>query len=320
MWRGQKVTKKIYKNFCNLFLEKFTVLLYLLDISKKKTVFRDMIQNRQVFQYQNKNLIEKLIIQPPFRYDAIFQNEGCFLYIKGTTTNFLSSEVNMEINDGEAVILNCGVYFVNWLKKIENPIEIIAIHLYPDILKQLYKNELPKSIIQKKRMKQVQRIVPNDTIKKFIDSLEFYFQNPSLVTEDLLELKIKELILLLVLTKNATSVLEIIEGLFSPKSIKLKKVIELHKYKNLSIEELAILCNLSLSSFKREFNSIYKESPKNYLNSQKIQKAKKLLEISDLSVSEIAYKVGFKDPHYFTRLFKKKETVPPSKYRQQNKI
>jgi len=57
----------------------------------------------------------------------------------------------------------------------------------------------------------VKTVVPDNTMKRFIDSLEFYFENPAIVNEDLLELKIKELMLLLVQSKNAASVLELIE-------------------------------------------------------------------------------------------------------------
>ena len=138
-----------------------------------------------------------------------------------------------------------------------------------------------------------------------------------MVNEDLLELKIKELILLLIQTKNASSTLELIEELYSPRVANLKQVINLHQYENLSIEGLAALCGLSPSSFKRAFREIYNDSPGNYLNMKKIGKAKELLEVSNLAISEISYEVGFNDPHYFTRIFKKKAGVSPSSYREQ---
>ncbi len=278
-----------------------------------------MVDKKHVFEYQGQPLIEKIIIEPPFKYKTVFSNEGCFLYIKSGSFQLFSSENNLTVKEREAVLLECGVYFASLLQKTNEPIEVIAIHLFPDLLKQLYKNELPKIIKQRSSGAQIKTIVPDNAIAQFIESLEFYFQNPSFVNEDLLELKIKELILLLIQTQNSASVLELIEGLHSPRVANLKKVIELHKYENLTTEELANLCGMSLSSFKREFNSIYSDSPKNYLNTQKIQKAKELLEISDLPIGEIAYEVGFNDPYYFTRLFKKKEESSPTDYRKQQR-
>ncbi|MEM6377349.1 MAG: AraC family transcriptional regulator, partial [Bacteroidota bacterium] len=180
---------------------------------------------------------------------------------------------------------------------------------------QLYMNELPKSFKQREVKEQVRIIDSDDIITKFIESIEFYFENPVLVNDDLLELKIKELILLLIQTKNASSVLELVEELYSPRVANLKKVINLHQYHNLSLEKLAALCGLSVSSFKRKFREIYLDSPGQYLNRKKIEKAKELLQVGNLSVSEISFEVGFNDPHYFTRIFKKKEGIPPSTYR-----
>ncbi|MEM9361932.1 MAG: AraC family transcriptional regulator [Bacteroidota bacterium] len=275
-----------------------------------------MIEDRIVFSYKDKQLIEKIVIRPPFSYNAIFHNEGCFIYVKGSKTKLLSSEVNLNLKDREAVLIKCGTYFAEWMKGATKPVTVIAIHLYPDLLKQLYINELPKSFQQREVKEQVKTITPDDIITKFIESIEFYFENPILVNDDLLELKIKELILLLIQTENASSILELVEELYSPRVANLKKVIHLHQYQNLSIEKLATLCGLSVSSFKREFRDIYNDSPGNYLNLKKIEKAKELLQVSDLSVSEISYEVGFNDPYYFTRIFKKKEGVPPSNYRQ----
>ncbi|MEM6319914.1 MAG: AraC family transcriptional regulator [Bacteroidota bacterium] len=277
-----------------------------------------MVQNRDVFKYRDKILIEKITIETPFRYTAIFQNDGCFLYIKGKDTKLFSSETNLNIKEREAVLLKCGTYIADWLGDVDGLIEVIAVHLYPNILKQLYKDALPKVFKKRKDVTQVKTVIPDDTMKRFIESLEFYFQNPTMVSEDLLELKIKELMLLLVQTKSASSVLELVEELYSTRVPNFKRTVELHTYENLSIEELAGLCGLSLSSFKREFKAIYEDSPKNYLTNKKVQKAKSLLATSDLTIGEVAYEVGFTDPYYFTRLFKKKEYLTPSAFRKKS--
>ena len=275
-----------------------------------------MILNRQKFQYQNKTLIEKATVQPPYRHERIFQNEGCFLYVKGTGAKIMSSQENLQFAPKEAVLLKCDTYFVDIIKNANHQtIEVFAIHLYPDVLKKLYINELP-SLIQKQSLNaQTKHIVDEVVIAKFIDSLDFYFENPSLVNEDLLELKIKELILLLVQTKNVNSIVELITELYTPRTSILREVIHLHRYSNLTVEELAKLCQMSLSSFKREFKKQFNDTPSNYINTEKLKKAKELLSLADLSISDIAYEVGFNDPLYFTRLFKRKEGIPPSTYR-----
>jgi len=280
-----------------------------------------MITSRSTFDYQGQVLIEKVKILPPFRYEAIFQNTGCFIYFKEKGPKLFSSEVNVKLKGNEAVLLKCGNHFVDLLRETkDNQIEVIVFHLFPDVLKKLYTGDLPKIIEKQSRSKSSQVIVSSNVIAKFIESLEFYFQNPSLVNDDLLELKIKELILLLIQSKNIDSILELVADLYFTNTIQIREVIELHLFSNLKLEELAKLCNLSLSSFKREFKKEFDDSPTNYINNRRLDKAKELLDITDLPISEIAYETGFKDSLYFTRLFKNKIGVPPTTYRKENSI
>lgn len=280
----------------------------------------NMIVNRTTFKYQNAVLIEKMRVSPPFKYEVSFQKQGCFIYYKDSGTKLLSADENVRIEAKEAVLLKCGTHFLDLLRQTSsNEVEAIIIHLFPELLKKLYLKELPALLGKRGTNQKSHKVASSDVISKFIESLEFYFQNPSLVNDDLLELKIKELILLLVQSKNIDSVHELIADLYSTKTIQLKDVVELHLFSNLGTEELAKLCNLSLSSFKREFKKEFNDSPKNYFNTKKLEKAKELLSITDMSISETAYEVGFNDPLYFTRFFKLKAGISPSSFREKNK-
>lgn len=280
-----------------------------------------MVLDRLTFEYQEKVLIEKIEVKTPFKYEGVFQNSGCFIYFKDKAPKLLSSEDNTQIKPQEAVLLKCGTHFLDLLQqKNDETIEVIIVHLYPEILKKLYVGELPAIIEKSKYNKQSQIVASQDIISRFIDSLEFYFSNPTLINDDLIELKIKELILLLVQTKNITSIVELVADLYSTKSVQLKKIVDLHLYSNLSIEDLAKLSNLSLSSFKRQFKKEFNDSPNNYIITKKLDKAKELLNIPDIPISEIAYEIGFNDPLYFTRLFKKKVGTSPTTYRTENTL
>jgi len=56
-------------------------------------------------------------------------------------------------------------------------------------------------------------------------------------------------------------------------------------------------------------------TPYQYYIQIKIYKAESLLEQQDLSVKEVAYKIGFEDQYYFSRLFKNKTGVSPSEWK-----
>jgi AraC-like DNA-binding protein len=255
-------------------------------------------------------------VSSPLKYEAHFQNRGCFIYFKNGNTKLLSSEHNTDVKAKEAVLLKCGSNFLEILQKNQNEeLETIVIHLFPELLKEIYKDEIPTAIVDRNQSKQSLKVSSNDLITQFIHSLEFYFDNPTFVNNDLLELKIKELLLLLIQTNYVSSVQELITDLYSTKTINLNEVIALHTYSNLTVNDLAKLCNMSLSSFKRAFRNFFNDSPNNYINTKKINKAQELLQISELNISDIAYETGFNDPLYFTRVFKKRVGLTPSEFR-----
>ncbi len=85
--------------------------------------------------------------------------------------------------------------------------------------------------------------------------------------------------------------------------------------KALKIEEMALYFNYSPSHFFSIFKKKTGFSPINYFNDLKIQKACQYLSFTSMSVKEISYTLGFNDPLYFSRLFKKIMGVPPLRYR-----
>lgn len=278
-----------------------------------------MITNKQDFEYQGRTLITRATLKSPYRMEGVFEDEGCFLYFQDSGIKMQSLEQkDIPIEGHEAVLLRCGTYFFDLLSNVESEsVDVFAVHLFPDVLKNIYANELPALIEKSRSVKHSKIVAPNNVIAKFIESLGFYFENPALVTEDILELKIKELILLLIQTKNVDSVLALISDLYAPRTAQLKKVIDTHLYTNLSVEELAKLSNLSLSSFKREFKKAYSDSPQSYINTKRLEKAQSLLLNTRLPISEIAFNIGFNDPQYFTRLFTKNIGVTPTEFRNE---
>lgn len=279
-----------------------------------------MIVDRQHFDLGNKRVIEKLIIKTPFRFGATFQNEACFIYFKNGKTIVASPTERLVIGATESVLLNCSNYFADFLHKAPSAtIEVYAVHLYPDLLKEIYKDTLPE-FFKHKATGQNARLIANHRIfNHFIESLVFYFENPDLVNSELLVLKIKELILLLLQTKNAATIAELMINLFSPRQANLKDVIQNHLFSDFSMNELAKLAGLSLSSFKRAFQNIYQDTPANYLRTKKMKKAIDLLKRSDYSVSEICFQIGFNDASNFTKAFKKHTQQSPLAFRNSNR-
>ena len=276
-----------------------------------------MILDRKHFDINNKCTIEKLIIKTPLRLGAVFQDEACFTYIKDGEMSLTSPTDNLSIQAEESVLLRCGYYFTNAILKLPaKTCEIYAVHLYPDILKELYKNEFPNFIKGDSHKPYIQKIEKQSVIVHFVQSLDFYFENPNLVTDDLLKLKIKELILLLLQTDNAENIIALFSDLFNPRQASLNEVVQAHLFSAVTVNELATLSGRSLSAFKRDFEVQFKNTPANYLKERKLEKALELIQSTNLAISEICYQVGFNDTSNFTKIFRQKYNQSPSRYRK----
>lgn len=89
-------------------------------------------------------------------------------------------------------------------------------------------------------------------------------------------------------------------------------------HKSFTIEELAKQFHYSTSHFSTLFKNKTGRSPIEYFIRLKIHYSCQLLDQSSLRIKEIASKVGYEDPYYFSRLFCKVMGVSPNKYRQKN--
>lgn len=86
--------------------------------------------------------------------------------------------------------------------------------------------------------------------------------------------------------------------------------------RELVISALPDLCGVSPPSFRRIFISRFGTTPKKYLQQQRLQAAKLMLEGGEYDdISSVAQAVGFEDPLYFSKSFKAFYGVPPSKFR-----
>lgn len=104
----------------------------------------------------------------------------------------------------------------------------------------------------------------------------------------------------------------------SKQDLSLSKAIEYvskHYDEKITAQNLADLCNMSLSSFSRNFRAIFKSSPIDYVISQRIAHAKILLKTDTMSIAEIAQTTGFFDSSHFTKTFVKCTGVLPIRYR-----
>ncbi len=158
---------------------------------------------------------------------------------------------------------------------------------------------------------------PFKQVKKWFQLLyEEYQANRSLKRE-----KISSLIQLLYidlsrLYQRQNSTLPQGKPEYSKKLMHLEKLIEENYLNHKSAREYAAMMNISSRHLNRITQSLLAKSTTDLITERVLLEAMRILAQSPTSVANVAYHLGFEDPSYFSRLFKKKLKISPSQFCQ----
>ena len=101
----------------------------------------------------------------------------------------------------------------------------------------------------------------------------------------------------------------------SPLLLKAKEYIDINfRNPELNVSKVARQSSVTVNHICRLFRKELATSPLEYINSLRLKHAVELLNGTSLNVAQIAFRTGFMDPNYFSRLFKKKNGVSPSNF------
>ncbi|MES3009072.1 MAG: helix-turn-helix domain-containing protein [Pseudomonadota bacterium] len=97
--------------------------------------------------------------------------------------------------------------------------------------------------------------------------------------------------------------------------IKIQEWLQKNYQRDVQLQDLAKRFDISVRSFNRRFRQAADKTPLQYLQEVRLEQAKALLKLSNLSIAEIAFAVGYQDTSYFSGLFKRINTITPNEYR-----
>jgi AraC-like DNA-binding protein len=134
------------------------------------------------------------------------------------------------------------------------------------------------------------------------------------IPRELQQVKLEELLLYLAL--HYPGQLQQLRNLSQEANDELlvRQAVTSHIGSPVAVEELAFLCNMSLSTFKRRFASLYGTSPSRWLLERRMEKAAALLRHAERNVSELAEELGYENLSSFIQSFKQFYGVTPKQY------
>ncbi|MCH4895729.1 AraC family transcriptional regulator [Marinilabiliaceae bacterium JC040] len=235
-----------------------------------------------------------------------------FSFLQEGTKQIHFSESSVVVNKNQSLLIKKGNLL--WTELIDSDsIYYCKLFFFSESMLKSFLNKYTEKNSSIKKGDLYFEIENDSYISLFLDSLS-NLMNSKLEGEiNLLKIKFEEIMLYL-LNKYGKEFEYYLRTLISKESSSLKNVIENNIYSNLKLEEIAFLCNMSLSSFKRTFIKEYGVSPGKWLQEKRLMRAKDLLECGDLKVSDIYYDLGYGNLSNFSSAFKKYFGVNPSEY------
>ena len=228
----------------------------------------------------------------------------------------------IEINSDQFVILAAGNCLMT--EKISNTKEYSALLILFDNNTLINFFVKYAALISKKKwkgevMEEPFVVLDKDPfISSFISNLDFLLQNNIPASAEMKQLKFEELMLYL-LEKYPKIILSFeTSRQIEHSDYEIQRAVELNITNNLTLEELAFLCNTSSSTFKRRFVKLYNAQPNQYFLQRRMELAATLLLQHKENPSEVFYKVGYKNLSSFSQSFKLVYGVSPKQYQQQH--
>ncbi|NMH89013.1 helix-turn-helix domain-containing protein [Flavivirga algicola] len=267
----------------------------------------------KTLNYRDKIVFEKVKVRSFQRLPKLYRaNEACFMFVESGDLVIRTPKEVLVFEKNDGFLAKCINYFIENNQDEDQPLELIGVLLYPDIVRELFPYKSSKKI---NNSYNINRVIVGSLLMSFKESIKLLIENPALADEELIKNKLIEFILLISKTVNSTSELDFLTNIFSPAEYDFKTTIEANIYSDLSLNELAHLCNMSRSTFNRKFEIIFKDSPKNYVTNRKLEKACNLLKMTNNRIADIAFDCGFESTSTFNRAFQKQLEISPTQYR-----
>lgn len=229
----------------------------------------------------------------------------------------ISGETHIDHQDGKLIIREGDMMIAhrNQLAKAfkypskNKEYQAFSVLLHAD---RLQKYAMDHHIPDDKKYTGEQNIIleKNDFLESYFRSLSPYAAQSDLVSPQLENLKINEIITLLI---EAYPQLKAFLFDFSePHKIDLEKFMIKNYQYNVPLENFAKLSGRSLASFKRDFEKIFKTSPRKWLKEQRLSEAYHLIERKKKKPTDIYLDLGFENLSHFYSSFKEKFGITPA--------
>jgi len=272
----------------------------------------------------NKFVINDLLFAKFYRKETVRITEPWrptdhIVYVVSGEKSWRSASGTVTAEQGQAVFIKKGVRTVEKFcdENYSAMVFFITDDFVRDVVNELVEYRKNQTISNIPKESEIKLSIDNG-LASYFQSMATYFATDDKLHESILLLKLKELITSIYVSDNNQNLTDYFQSLTHSKTPSIIETMELNFRKKLSMSEFAQLCHRSYSSFKRDFQAQYSESPGKWLLNKRLDYSVYLLLSSDKRVSEILIESGFVDLSHYSKAFKKKFGDSPTIYRKKS--
>lgn len=248
---------------------------------------------------------------------GIWSDTNYFVFVTSGKKMWRSIYNDYVVEAGDSLFVKKGANLVH--QYFEEDYCALMVFIPDDFIKQFIQRF--SSIVAKTESSEstntdaVIRIQLDAYLQGYINSLAAFLSSPSYPDKNLLKLKFEELLLNIFTNPIHKTLAQYLFSINKEQSAQLQQVMEENFAYCLNLEQYAELCNMSLSSFKRNFKEVYNSSPGKWLSKKRLDLASNLLKTTDKPVNVVGFECGFEEPSSFIRAFKQRFSTTPLQFR-----
>lgn len=239
----------------------------------------------------------------------IILNQNAFSFLMEGTKEVVFDNSSLSIDNSKFLMMKSGhCLMTEKLSDVNNYRSVLLFFSNEILLKFIRKLEMQKT--ESPHPPSVIAFSYDAFIQRFVSSLLDIAALSSTTRNKLLEVKFEEIMLYLI-EKYGTAFLPSLLTNNNDLAQKFIRTIENNQFSKLTLKELAFLCDMSVSKFKREFEKYYGESPIKWFQNKRLEYAYYLLDQEQKSPSEIYFEVGYENLSSFIQAYKSKYGTTP---------
>ena len=258
----------------------------------------------QVYDYESTQEISK---------QEIILNKNTFSFLQEGTKEVFFDNSSYAIDNSQFLLMKSGhCLMTEKLSNIaENYRSILFFFSNEDVLKLIRKYEL--KISTRKTLYSTYSFEYDSFISGFVKSVLEISKFSKSLQEKILKAKFEEIMLYLIALKGVAFLYSIINN-SDNQSQKFIQTVESNRLNKLTIKELSFLSNMSVSTFKREFEKHFHNSPSKWFQDKRLEHSAFLLKNEKKRPSDIFEEIGYETLSNFIQAFKVKFGVTPKQF------